>query len=68
MIQTLVQLPMSCRQEEDVLGSRVDAPQKLNYRSPCKVSNDKGSGGTCPLASLCAQGHAMGTLSLAAEL
>ena len=34
MIQILVQLPLSCRQEEDVLGSRVDAPQKPNCRSP----------------------------------
>jgi hypothetical protein len=31
----LVQLLLSCRQEEeDVLGSRVDAPQKPNCRSP----------------------------------
>jgi hypothetical protein len=29
MIQILVQLPLSCRQEEDVLGSRVDAPKNL---------------------------------------
>jgi hypothetical protein len=28
MFQILVQLPLSCRQKEDVLGSRVDAPQK----------------------------------------
>jgi hypothetical protein len=34
MIQILVQLPLSCRQEEDVLGSCVDAPQKPNCRSP----------------------------------
>jgi hypothetical protein len=34
MIQILVQLPLSCHQEEDVLGSRVDAPQKPNCRSP----------------------------------
>jgi hypothetical protein len=34
MIQILVQLPLSCRQEEDVLGNRVDAPQKPNCRSP----------------------------------
>jgi hypothetical protein len=34
MIQILVQLPLSCRQEEDVLGSHVDAPQKPNCRSP----------------------------------
>jgi hypothetical protein len=34
MIQILVQLPLSYRQEEDVLGSRVDAPQKPNCRSP----------------------------------
>jgi hypothetical protein len=34
MIQIIVQLPLSCRQEEDVLGSRVDAPQKPNCRSP----------------------------------
>jgi hypothetical protein len=33
MIQILVQLPLSCRQEEDVLGSRVDVPQKPNCRS-----------------------------------
>jgi hypothetical protein len=33
MIWILVQLPLSCRQEEDVLGSRVDAPQKPNCRS-----------------------------------
>jgi hypothetical protein len=33
MIQILVQLPLSCCQEEDVLGSRVDAPQKPNCRS-----------------------------------
>jgi hypothetical protein len=34
MFQILVQLALSCRQEEDVLGSRVDAPQKPNCRSP----------------------------------
>jgi hypothetical protein len=34
MIQILVQLLLSCCQEEDVLGSRVDAPQKPNCRSP----------------------------------
>jgi hypothetical protein len=34
MIWILVQLPLSCRQEEDVLGSRIDAPQKPNCRSP----------------------------------
>jgi hypothetical protein len=68
MIQILVQLPLSCRQEEDVLGSRVDAPQKPNCDPPCKVSNGKGFGGTCPLASLCAQSHEMGILSLAAGL
>jgi hypothetical protein len=34
MIQILVQLHLSCHQEEDVLGSRVDAPQKPNCRSP----------------------------------
>ena len=34
MIQILVQLPLSWHQEEDVLGSRVDAPQKPNCRSP----------------------------------
>jgi hypothetical protein len=34
MIRILVQLPLSCRQEEDVLGSRVDAPQKPNCQSP----------------------------------
>ena len=34
MIQILVQLPLSCRQKEDVLGSRVDAPKKPNCRSP----------------------------------
>jgi hypothetical protein len=67
MIQILVQHPLSCRQE-DVLGSGVDAPQKPNCRSPCKVSNDKGFGGTCPLAALCAQSHEMGILSLAAGL
>jgi hypothetical protein len=61
MIQILVQLPLSCRQEEDVLGSRVDAP-------PCKVSNNKGFGGTYPLAALCAQSHEIGILSLAAGL
>jgi hypothetical protein len=33
MIQILVQLPLSCHQEEDALGSRVDAPQKPNCRS-----------------------------------
>jgi hypothetical protein len=33
MIQILVQLLLSC-QEEYVLGSRVDAPQKPNCRSP----------------------------------
>jgi hypothetical protein len=33
--QILVQLLLSCRQEEeDVLGSRVDAPQKPNCRFP----------------------------------
>jgi hypothetical protein len=59
MIQILVQLPLSCRQKEDILGSHVDAPKKPNCRSPCKVSNGKGFGGTCPLASLCAQSHEM---------
>jgi hypothetical protein len=34
MIQILDQLPLSCRQEEDDLGSRIDAPQKPNCRSP----------------------------------
>jgi hypothetical protein len=34
MIQILVQLSLSCRHEEDVLGSRKDAPQKPNCRSP----------------------------------
>jgi hypothetical protein len=34
MIQILVQLLLSYRREEDVLGSRVDAPQKPNCRSP----------------------------------
>jgi hypothetical protein len=68
MIQILVQLPLSCRQEEDVLGSRVDAPQKPNCRSPCKVSNGKGFGGTCPLAALCAQSHEIEIPSLAAGL
>jgi hypothetical protein len=64
MIQILVQLPLSCHQEEDVLGSRVDAPKNLIADPSCKVSNDKGSGGTCPLASLCAQSHEMEILSL----
>jgi hypothetical protein len=36
MIEILVQLPLSYRQEEDVLGSRVNAPQKPNCRSPLK--------------------------------
>jgi hypothetical protein len=49
---------------EDVLGSRVDAPQKPNCRSPCKVSNGTGFGGICPLASLCAQSHEMEIPSL----
>jgi hypothetical protein len=34
MIQILVQFPLSYCQEENVLGSRVDAPQKPNCRSP----------------------------------
>jgi hypothetical protein len=68
MIQILVQLPLSCRQKEDVLGSRVDAPKNLIVDPPCKVSNGKGFGGTCPLASLCAQSHEMGILSLVAGL
>jgi hypothetical protein len=68
MIQILVQLPLSCRQVEDVLGSRVDAPQKPNDEPTCKVSNGKGFGGTCPLAALCAQSHEMGIPSLAAGL
>jgi hypothetical protein len=38
MIQILVELPLSCRQE-DVLGSRVDAPQKPNCRSGCDSEN-----------------------------
>jgi hypothetical protein len=45
-----------------------DIPKNLIADPPCKVSNGKGSGGTCPLASLCAQSHEMGTLSLAAGL
>jgi hypothetical protein len=63
MIQILVQHPLSCRQEEDVLGSRVDAPKNLIADPPCKVFR-----GTCPLAALCAQSHEMGILSLAAGL
>jgi hypothetical protein len=42
MIQILVQLPLSCRQAEDVLGSRVDAPQKPNCRSPVQVLERQG--------------------------
>jgi hypothetical protein len=37
--------------------------QKPNCRSPCKVSNDKGFGGTCPLVSLCAQSRDGNTLT-----
>jgi hypothetical protein len=51
MIQILIQLLLSCRQK-DVLGSRVDLPKNLIADPSCKVSNDKGFGGTCPLASL----------------
>jgi hypothetical protein len=43
-------------------------PKNLIIDPPCKVSNDKGFGGTCPLAALCAQSHEMGILSLAAGL
>jgi hypothetical protein len=67
MIYIFVQLPLSCRQEEDVLGSRVDALQKPNCRSPVQVSNGKGFGGTCPLASLCAQSYEMETPTLALD-
>jgi hypothetical protein len=42
MIEILVQLPLSCRQEEDVLGSRIDAPQKPNCQSPVQVLERQG--------------------------
>jgi hypothetical protein len=47
-------------------GSRVDAPQNLIVDPPCKVSNGKGFGGTCPLAPLCVQSYEMEIPSLAA--
>jgi hypothetical protein len=34
-------------------------PKNLIADPSCKVSNGKGYGGTCPLASLCAQSHEM---------
>jgi hypothetical protein len=43
-------------------------PKNLIADPPCKVSNGKGFGDTCPLADLCAQSHEMRILSLAAEL
>jgi hypothetical protein len=39
-------------------------PKNLITDPSCKVSNNKGSGGTCPLASLCAQSHEMEIPSL----
>lgn len=35
-------------------------PKNLTADPPCKVSNGKGFGGTCPLASPCAQSYEMG--------
>jgi hypothetical protein len=46
------------------LGNRVDAPKNLIADPPSRVSNGKGFGGTCPLASLCAQSHEMEIPSL----
>ena len=40
-------------------GSHVDAPKNLIADPPCKVPNDKGFGGTCPLAPPCAQSYEM---------
>jgi hypothetical protein len=69
MIQILVQLPLSCRQEEDVLGSRVDAPQKPNCRSPVQGLEWQGLRRYLPSRSLCAQSHdEMEIFSLAAGL
>jgi hypothetical protein len=47
--------------------SRRRSPKNLIADPPCKVSNDKGFGGTCPLASLCAQSYEMEILTLAAR-
>jgi hypothetical protein len=43
-------------------------PKNLIADPPCKVSNAKGFGGTCPLAALCAQSYEMEIPSLAAGL
>jgi hypothetical protein len=39
-------------------------PKNLIVDPPSRVSNGKGFGGTCPLASLCAQSHEMEIPSL----
>jgi hypothetical protein len=39
-------------------------PKNLIADPPCKVSNGTGFGGTCPLASPCAQSHEMEIPSL----
>jgi hypothetical protein len=66
MIQILVQLPLSCHQEEDVLGSRVDAPQKPNCRSLVQGLERQGLRRHLPshFSSLCAQSHEMEIPSL----
>jgi hypothetical protein len=45
--------------------SRVsNGPKNIIADPPSRVSNGKGFGGTCPLASLCAQSHEMEIPSL----
>jgi hypothetical protein len=43
---------------------RQTLPKNLIVDPSCKVSNGKGSGGTCPLAFLCVQSHEMEIPSL----
>jgi hypothetical protein len=49
-------------------GSRVDAPQKSNCRSPVQVLERQGLRRHCPLAPLCAQSYEMEIPSLVAGL
>jgi hypothetical protein len=55
MVQILVQLPLSCCQEKDVLGSRVDAPQKPNCRSLSARSRTARASKAPALLLLCAR-------------
>jgi hypothetical protein len=54
--------------EEDVLGSRVDAPQKPNCRSPVQGLERQGLQRHLSSRSLCVQSHEMEIPSLAAGL